>query len=664
MYRPIPQSAFLLPHPTLGRAAALLVAALSLSVSALAEPTTRSTAEHLAFPSGHGDASLTIDAPDAAISEARDDAGVTLRVRARIVARAATLEALNTALAQAKSAAKPRAFDDGAGTPLPGFFLIDCASVREAITLVATLRADPSIVEAFVESAPHKPRDIPADPGLAQQWHLVNPITPAACINVAPAWMAGITGSGVVVGIIDEGFNALHPDLAANFNAVVSQPDGGTFDHATSTAGLVAAIANNNKGGVGVAFNSQIARLYYGFESDNAAAFLFHNEVTAIKTNSWGPSDNGRIYPMSSIELSALDQSVNTGRNGKGEVFIWAAGNGAQSNNDRVDYDGYGSNRYSICIGAIDNIDRPALYSEAGAPVMLVAPSSYDFAGSGGSGIYTTTGFESTGVGSYTTGFGGTSAAAPIAAGVAALVLQANPNLTWRDVQHVLIRSARQVNPTDPGWVVNGGGLPVHDRFGFGAIDAGAAVALAPSFVLRPFERTYTRPFSILGQTIPDADPVGISSTITVAANLSVERVQVILNAPHANIGDLSITLMSPAGTVSTLAALRFDTSSGYTNYVFTDVHHWDERARGPWTLRVADLRAGSLGAFSSWQLKIYGAPPTCACDWNGNGRTVQDIFDFLNDWFAGVGDFNSDGTLNVQDVFEFLNCWFTSPTC
>ena len=81
-------------------------------------------------------------------------------------------------------------------------------------------------------------------------------------------------------------------------------------------------VANNDKGGAGTAYGAQIARLYYGFESDNAVAFGFRNDLTSIKTNSWGPTDNGNIYPMSSIELAALDAAVNSGRGGKGEIFV------------------------------------------------------------------------------------------------------------------------------------------------------------------------------------------------------------------------------------------------------------------------------------------------------------------------------------------------------
>jgi subtilisin-like proprotein convertase family protein len=611
-------------------------------------------------PTSRGVEPLTLDTPDAfeSVAHPADPALPAIRIRARVIVRMqdrATLEAL-LALRAAKS---PVRTAGSADAPLAGFWLVDLPGVRDAAALASSLRADPRVTEAYLDTHRFLPRGLPTDPGFPNQWYLNNTVTPAASTHVVPAWLAGITGAGVTVGIVDEGFNILHPDLAANYAPAASQADLGFADHGTATAGLVGAVANNDKGGAGIAYGASIARLYFGFQSDNAVAFGFHNELNAIKTNSWGPTDNGTIYPMSSIELAALDDAVTTGRAGKGEIIVWACGNGALTNTDRVDYDGYGSNRYAIAVGAIDNIDRASVYSEPGSALMLVTTSSYDFASSGGSGIYSTIGSDTSGPGSYTSIFGGTSASAPLVAGAVALVLQANPNLGWRDVQHVLIRSARRVNPSDAGWTANGAGRFVNYQFGFGALDTAAAVTLAQTFPPRPPERTVSG-ISTVNLPIPDNSPAGVVSAIPVNANLTVERVQVVLTAPHARLGDLRVVLTSPSGSASILAIDRNDFSTGYDNFVFTSVRHWDERSHGVWSLRVSDMRSGVTGTLTSWQLKVYGTTPDCPCDWNGNGLSVSDIFDFLNDWFAGVADFNNDGTPSVQDIFDFLGCWFT----
>ena len=85
-----------------------------------------------------------------------------------------------------------------------------------------------------------------------------------------------------------------------------------------------------------------------------------------------------------------------------------------------------------------------------------------------GSGGYNTSTFN----GDYYNNFGGTSASAPVVSGIVALMLQANPNLTWRDVKHILVDTAVKNDPSDPGWTQNGAGRWVNDRYGFGAVDA------------------------------------------------------------------------------------------------------------------------------------------------------------------------------------------------
>ena len=239
-------------------------------------------------------------------------------------------------------------------------------------------------------------------------------------------------------------------------------------------------------------------------------------------------------------------------------------------------------------------------------------------------------------------------------------MLQANPNLTWRDVAHILVHSARKANPTDPGWTQNGAGLWQHYHFGYGAVNAAAAVSLAQTWVNRPQAVEITYPLVNVNVPIPDNSPAGVTSTISVWPNMKIERVQIILTAVNESVGDLRVRLTAPTGTQSLFADVRGDFSFGYTGYTFTSVRHWDENPRGGWSLNVADLSPDYTGPFSSWQLRLIGSKLPCPSDWNlSHTVTVQDIFDFLNSWFAARGDFNNDGVTSIQDMFDFLHDWF-----
>jgi subtilisin-like proprotein convertase family protein len=664
-----------------GLGLSLLAAETSVATDGARTSAAATQAVEMDVPLSGVRARFRVETPDGPSSAAaRDDRALTradgtsvgwtsgYTLTARVIVRAMDQKSVATAAGNA-NVNITSADRDGHGGALSEFFYVDAASVRDAIALANAMTlgggggGGAGIREAYldVDSPKVLRNNIPTDPGVPLQWHLINSVNPSADINVEPSWKAGLTGAGITVGVLESGWDITHEDLAANYDAAASQPAAGSVDHGTATAGLVAAVANNARGGAGVAYGAKVSRLYYGSSSQIADAFGFRNDLNKIKTNSWGPFDNGFIATISSVELAGFEDAVTTGRGGLGEVIVWAAGNGGQ-NNDRVDYDPYGSNRFSMAVGSIDSQDRHSLYSEPGSSLMLVTTSDYDLISTADVGIYSSWGFNT-----YTTTFGGTSSASPIAAGVAALVLQANPNLGWRDVQHVMIRSARRVNPADPSWGFNGAGAgnmrAWSEIYGFGAIDAGAATALAPTWVNRPAQGVFAGPVVSVNQSIPDNNLTGVSSGVSVASPLIVERVQITLNAPHTRIGQLRITLTSPSGTVATLATLRSDnTSGGYSNFTFSPARFWDERAAGTWTLKVADEVASPLatGSITNWQLKIFGYTPACPCDWNLSGDvSLQDLFDYLTSYFNGRGDFAGDGAATVQDLFDFLGCWF-----
>ena len=220
---------------------------------------------------------------------------------------------------------------------------------------------------------------------------------------------------------------------------------------------------------------------------------------------------------------------------------------------------------------------------------------------------------------SYTKYFNGTSASAPIVSGVVALMLEANPNLGWRDVSKILATTAAKNDPTDGDWQTNGAGHHINHRYGFGRVDAAAAVSAART-------ATLLGPESAIEKTawpnlpIPDNNATGVTDSISVTEELSVERAEVMFTAGnHTDYGDLKIELISPSGTKSILAE-KHDAKDSvrYLGWRFTSVRHLGEAARGTWKLKVSDLASGDTGTLQSWSLKLYGT----AAGGGGGGGT------------------------------------------
>lgn len=477
----------------------------------------------------------------------------------------------------------------------PGFWLVDASSVASAVELSAALASAYPPGKVYLDLvSPRFTRQVPSDPNFNQQWHLRNTNPSYADVNAEPAWDAGYTGNGFTLGVVEWGVQTNHPDLQANYHSAASQ-SGGSSSHGTSVAGVMSAVANNGRGGVGAAYNSQFSKQYVSGSSGTANAFNYRNDLNDIKNNSWGPSDNGNLHFISSTELNALANSVDTGRGGLGEIFCWAAGNGGES--DRVEYDPYASSRYTIAVGAIGDQDDRAWYNERGSSMLVVAHSSGN-----NRGIYTTDSGSS-----YTSGFGGTSSASPLGAGAIALMLEANPNLSWRDVQGVLVHSSRKNDPNDSFWTTNGAGHDISYRYGYGAVDAGKGCAVAAAWESLGSEQSYASGTQSVNQTIPDNDTTGLTETVTVNSNFKVEAVEVILNVNHTYIGDLQVKLTSPSGTNSVLTKTRDDSQNNFSNYRLTSLRHWDEDSQGNWTLQITDRSSGTTGTWNNWSLNLFG---------------------------------------------------------
>ncbi|MCA9299889.1 MAG: S8 family serine peptidase [Phycisphaerales bacterium] len=565
-------------------------------------------------PTGYGVVDLSVSDRSAGACLATCPAGRTWVVTGDVLTRRAT---------------------PGSVEVVPGHHLVRYGSIEQAMAALG-----PGDV---LDVMPPRVLRSPGDPSFDLQWTLQNALNPVADVNVVPAWDLGYTGHDVVVGILELAYQVDHPDLAANFVAEASQDSSFTSAHATSVAGIVG-MACNGIGGVGVAYDVGLSRLVFGTTSQTAAAFLHRNDLNDIKNNSWGPNDNGRLWPISDIEYDALELGAMTGRGGLGEIYVWAAGNGGL--NDRSDYDGYVTTRYVIPVGGIGDFDVRSSFTEPGSANFVVAHTAGNIRE-----VYTTTTTSA-----WTDGFGGTSAAAPLASGVVALMLDANPNLTWRDVQHILVESARKCDPNNAGWETNGAGRDIHYNYGYGAVDAHAAVLLAEAWTSVANETFLDTEAVMVDQAIPDDGTLEFE--VATEAPITIETVEVLFDVSHSYRGELEVVLTSPMGTESILHTQQGDPSNDL-DHRFLTRRLWGERAQGTWTVRITDLLPGNAGHLNSVRLVVHGTPQF-DCPWDLNEDGALDVDDVLvmvaliqaSDPQA---DFNGDGMVNIFDVFTYL---------
>ncbi|MBI3478878.1 MAG: S8 family serine peptidase [Nitrosomonadales bacterium] len=489
------------------------------------------------------------------------------------------------------------------------------------------------------------------DPLYADQWHLKNTGqagagsigVPGEDINAEPAWVK-YKGIGIRIAVVDDGLEIAHEDLAANVAAGLSynylngstDPTEAPTDvstgngHGTAVAGIAAARDLNGLGGCGVAPRANLVGynlLQNGTSANEADAMTRGAPNVHVSSSSWGPPDgNGTLDAPLASWRTAIDYGLAYGRSGLGTIYTWAAGNGAVGSAacpscvDNSNYDGYANYRGVIAVASVNDQGKQSVYSEQGANLWISAPGG-DYCNT-----HTITTTDRTVHGfnppdpkyfysdypnqSYTRCMNGTSAAAPGVAGAVALMLQANPNLGWRDVRLILAQSARKNDATDLGWVTTA--YHYNHKYGFGVVDAGAAVLLAASWVNVVPQKTYAASAAAgLPIAIPDAYANGVSNAITVANSKisSIEFIEITFSSDHPYSGDLAITLTSPAGTVSQLSATHVCNVSCtvYSGWVFGSARHLGEAADGNWTLTVKDGTPTNTGTFQSWGLKFYG---------------------------------------------------------
>lgn len=538
---------------------------------------------------------------------------------------------------------------------------------------------------------------LPSDTYFRWQWSLFS----SNGANVMPVWK-DYTGRDIKVAVFDQGIDSSHSDLGNNLllalgrDAATSSGNGlpktpaptlsgnglprlSGDNHGTAVAGVIGA-ERNGSGTVGVAYGVDLVSIYSPLSGSVLAfgasvANAFANARTAgidIINDSWGfaPQKPGNanyafVDNFATPNFAAAGQELYNlaafGRGALGAIVVQSAGNGYKFGDD-TNLHSFQNSRYIITVAASDYFGQAASYSSPGTSILVTAPGGEN---GGATGIFTT---DRVGAAGYSpsdyTFLAGTSFAAPIVSGVVALMLEANPNLGYRDVQEILAYSARHIgddwtnlefNGAD-NW--NGGGLHYDGtlrKFGFGLVDAMAAVRLAETWGAAPHtvanlqELSFTRtPHT----AIPDNNFTGISDVIAVAQHMQIERVDVTLNLTHPTIGDLSITLQSPNGMRSVLlyrpgksATSSIGSTQDDIHFTFDTVANWGEDSSGLWTLQVTDQAARESGTLDNWTLTL-----------TGKKASDSDSYIFTNEYSESLAADPTRGTLSDAAGIDTLN--------
>uniref|UniRef100_A0A8C2PT04 Neuroendocrine convertase 1 n=1 Tax=Cyprinus carpio TaxID=7962 RepID=A0A8C2PT04_CYPCA len=437
------------------------------------------------------------------------------------------------------------------------------------------------------------------DPMWNQQWYLqdtrMSSSLPKLDLHVIPVWKKGITGKGVVITVLDDGLEWNHTDIYPNYDPAAIYES--LYSLISLDQWFPILILEYPQHCLGVFTNDSI-----GFNPDHVD----------IYSASWGPNDDGKtVEGPGRLAQKAFEYGIQKGRGGKGSIFVWASGNGGRQG-DNCDCDGYTDSLYTISISSASQQGLSPWYAEKCSSTLATAYSSGDYTDQ----RITSADLHNECTETHT----GTSASAPLAAGIFALALEQNPDLTWRDLQHLVVWTS-EFDPlaNNPGWKRNGAGLMVNSRFGFGLLNAKALVDLADPKVWKHIpekkqcivrdETFQPRPLKAAGEIsieIPTKACAGQANSV-----VSLEHVQVEVSIEYTRRGDLHITLTSPSGTTTVLLAERErDTSSnGFRNWAFMSVHTWGENPTGTWTLKITDTsgRMENEGQIISWKLILHG---------------------------------------------------------
>lgn len=499
-----------------------------------------------------------------------------------------------------------------------------------------------------------------------------------------------IRGRNVRIAVSDTGTDIDHKDLAGNviagehrnytpINPTLwrnANPYPGDENHGTGVAGLIAALGWNGIGSRGVAPLAKFASFKYLVSplAGETTSSRLAKQIDQMDGNfdifNYSYGKTGYLFvEEEDIVKNALKLGVTNLRNGKGALYVQSSGNSYEESflvcADETDpacvEKALGNTNahetlatpYKIVVGATTALGKLTSYSTPGSSIWVSAPGGED-------GLLLpamiTTDISGCNMGmsyweedlaaffdfgyhpmnkncDYTNRFNGTSSAAPVVSGVIALMLEANPNLTWRDVKHILAKTSYRIDYDstmnelphplgkdvgeyvyDKKWTKNKANYWFSNYYGFGRVNAHAAVTMAMSYspsTLGPYEELTFDSGPLSGIAIPDNSDQGVEHKIWVPRNYTVESVQIEFTSDHPWPGEVAIHLVSPLGTESRLLNINSNiyALSGFeADTLMLTNAFYGEKSEGYWTIKLYDGdSAAGTGLLTNWKLKING---------------------------------------------------------
>ena len=455
-------------------------------------------------------------------------------------------------------------------------------------------------------------------------------------LKVYHQYMGYNGGDNIVIQIVDSGVDANHEDLTDNMDlsrsyngSIIGDPSPNTttegYTHGTKVAGIIAAAAFNGKGVRGVVPFAKIAGSNWLEDQTTLSlekAWLTGNGANEIvvSNNSWGS-----IYSFSTTEEDIMKLGTQNLRDGKGRIYVFAAGNERSLNADaNLQYSL--SNRYAIAVAALKHDNTYASYSTPGANILVsgyggdfynnsptIGTTTVTNTSSNSGDVNTQTTWSNDYNENYTFGMNGTSAASPTVSGSLALVIEACPSLSWRDVKYLTAKHAKKNDTSNNSWRQNGAGFYHNNNYGFGLVNPAGMIADCSdsNYALLPSEVSTTAVINI-NEVVPD-DQTWHYITLNIVDNITIEWVETTVKNNSSWASDYDLYLLSPTGTKVDLISSGNQASEDWNEkwmdagFRFATPAFIDEHSAGDWKLYIRDNDSGDSGTLKTVKIKVYG---------------------------------------------------------